>query len=168
LLNILNIISFEISNINAIDQLDSIYNYFYYNKEFRILICSTFYICITKTSLKKHISSICYIYNNNKDYTTLFQIVSNLDIREFFELDTSINYYYCFPFLTISNNTLLCNKCFNYIVLNEKKMRVHLNQEHKIKNISKADYTNEKYFTLNLCIQNFSNNIFKKYFLTKY
>ncbi len=87
-----NIISFEISNINVIDQVDNIYSHFYYNKKFKIFICSTCYVCIIKTSLKKHLSSIYYTHNNKKDYSTLFNIVSNLDIREFFKLDTSINY----------------------------------------------------------------------------
>lgn len=160
--------SFEISNINVINRVESIHSHFYYNKEFKILICSVYHVCVTRTSLKKHLNSIHHTHDNKKEYATLWEIVSNLDIKELSQLNTPVNYQHCFPFLTISNNALLCNECSNYIVLNEKRMRVHLNQEHNIKNISKVDLAHEKYFTLNLCVQNFSNNIFKKYFLTKY
>ncbi len=159
---------FEISNIYIINRVESIYSYFYYNKEFKILICSVCYICITRTSLKKYLNSIYYIYNNKKKYITLWKIVSNLNIKKLSQLNISINYQYCFLFLTISNNTLLYNECSNYIVLNKKKIRVYFNQKHNIKNILKVDLVYKKYFILNLYVQNFSNNIFKKYFLTKY
>ena len=118
---------FEISNIYIINRVESIYSYFYYNKEFKILICLVCYICVTRTSLKKYLNSIYYIYNNKKKYITFWEIVSNLNIKELSQLNIFVNYQYCFLFLTISNNALLYNKYSNYIVLNEKRMRVHLN-----------------------------------------
>jgi len=99
------------------------------------LSCSICQICVTKTNLKKHLNSILHNDNNKDDYSILYNLVPNLDIIEISYLDTSLNYQRCFSFLVINQNAFSCKKCSNYIVLTNKRMRVHLSDKHNIKNI---------------------------------
>ena len=47
-------------------------------------------------------------------------------------------------------------------------MRLHLNNEHDLKNILKDSQQYQKYVLKDLCIQHFLNTLYKKYFLIKY
>ena len=158
----------EYFNRNVVDQMTKVYNNFYYNDEFHILICEICHATVTKSTIKTHLNTSYHSKLSIENKKSLIEKVQTYDIFEFSKLSKPNDYQHCFPFLNIYDDAYSCKTCKNYICLTYKRMKIHLNQIHKLFNVSKKDQNEEKYFQQNLCVQTFSNNIYKHYFKTFY
>ena len=159
---------FDNKNQNVVDKTTQLNQFLYYNEEFRILICSICYTCVTKNGFKNHLNLSTHINLTSNEKEQLYQQINQYVIVNFVNLKHSLNYQHCFSFLSIHQTALNCKLCSSYTVLSNKTIKVHLNTQHNIKNVSKVDQDNEKYVIKNLCAQAFSNNAYKYYFLISY
>ena len=115
------------NNINIIPtKVEYILDIFAYNKDFKVLICTSCHLAIKKIDIKSHISLKHKEYRNIETITTILEKTQDLFIYNPQDiLLPEFNQYY-FQDLDIISNLYRCQKC-EYAVLSYKALRNHLN-----------------------------------------
>lgn len=67
-------------------KVNYIYNLFTYNKEFKVLIYTSYYFAIKKYNIKAHININYINYNNIKTITTILEISKGLKIKNLIDI----------------------------------------------------------------------------------
>ena len=99
---------FDNNNSNVIDNVVQINDFFFYNKEFKVLICSKCHVCVMKNKVKTHLNLTTHLILSQQQKTTLILQINNYEIKSLTDLQQPTHYQHCFSFLTIYNNALQC------------------------------------------------------------
>ena len=128
------------NNINIIPtKVEYIHDLFAYNKEFKILICTSCHFAIKKSDIKSHININYKNYNDIETITTILELSEGLEIKTPIDIQLPAFNQYYFQDLDIISNLYCCQKC-EYAVLSYKILKNHLNQRHNVNlNIDKKE-----------------------------
>ena len=110
-------------------------DFFKYNKDLEIIICSTCSLALlNKKDIKKHLlKNHLEYYNNTLNIKEIIKELEDLNIKSYLELNNIPNNKYYFKDLPIRFNSYKCFKC-DYISTSNKKIREHLIKKENIKN----------------------------------
>jgi Orsellinic acid/F9775 biosynthesis cluster protein D len=115
---------------------------FYYNADFRVLLCAEHKTCLDYRLIQSHLKN----YHRGikpSEYPTKFAILANYTFNTPEATPKPAPFRYYFDKLPEYSNYSLCRLCF-YSSQTEKRLRIHLNEKHSInlntKAIKKADY----------------------------
>lgn len=146
------------------DNMTHIIDCFYYNSEYKILICTECKYCIFFNNLKIHLKNFHKkIFSKvNTDYYNLF---NNYEFNSFESIQTPEPFTTKFDFLIINKNYFGCKKC-DFISKNKKIIQHHLNKIHNISLMKKGEDINNIY--INIDVQTFFTQYkYIKYFIIK-
>ena len=152
------------NNINIIPtKVEYISDIFAYNKEFKVLICTSCRSAVKKIDIKSHIIQKHKEYKNIKIISAILKISDDLEIINPKDIQLPRFNRYYFQDLDIISNLYRCQKC-EYAVLNYKNLKNHLNQQY---NANLRLTKKEDLYLENQYGQRFSNSISLPFFIIK-
>ena len=159
--NLNNMTQYDENNSNVIDSVIKINDFLYYNDEFKIIICSKCSYCLNDSNYESYFKNVQHkdlSIETRRSIVNQLNAIDTLDAKDVRVLEAN---QHLFPYLNIYDDDFRCHLC-SYLVRSEKKIRNHMNFEHKIKYKGKKDTRD---YDSNLYVQIFFRDVFKNYFV---